>query len=302
MHDVGEIASGSALHLDRRMHALCSAQRLIQLVAKGPEPNLLDRLHAHGGLERRREADRAGNVLRAASPAGFLPATEHESVEGRAVAQIQRADAFSRADFMAGKRRRVAIPFAQVNLNLAERLRGVGVKQRPAAVSDLRKRGHVLNASHFGIRRHNADENRVAVASAGKRLGCDEACRIRRKLRHAPAQRRQVSRGREHGVVFDGRHDDMRGELPRPGAPARRHRSARQTQKRGVVGLGGAAGEDDLVGTRSPKRGGNLLARPLKRGEGGAARQVQAVRVRAHRKVRAAAHLVRRHRLGGLFA
>ena len=206
--------------------------------------------HTYFNLDGGGETRRAADVLRAAATARLLAASEHEGIEGGAVFHVQRADALRAAHLMSGKRCGVAAPIDHVDGHLAKRLRGIGVEQRAGGVRRAGKLGHGLHRAYLGVRRHDADEHRFGAHDLLERGRGYEAVAVGLHARDREAHLLEaLGRGQDR-IVLDGADHHVRLGAARPSEASGVRCRQRQPDDGGVVGLGGAAGEDHLVGTR----------------------------------------------------
>ena len=250
MHDVGQVILRAGRNLDRGTDAGLFSKRGVELVAKGSQALLLVGLLFLGDLDGRGEARRAADVLGAAAPAGLLAASKHEGVEGRAAFHIQRADALRAAHLVSGKRSGIAVPIDHVDGHFAQRLRGIGVEQRACGVRRTGKLGHRLHRTDLGVRRHDADEHRFRAHDLLKRGFGYEAVAVGLHARDREAHLLEtLGRGKDR-IVLDGADHHVRLHVARAAQASGMRRGLRQPDDGGVIGLGGAAGEDHLVGTR----------------------------------------------------
>ena len=220
----------------------------------------------------------------------------------RAGAQVQRADAFGAAHLVSREGRGVHVELLQVHASFPQRLHGIGVEQRGMIVRDTGEIGDGLDAADFAVGGLHRHEHRIGVERRLQRALLDEALTVRGEPRDAETLRFQTLRGRQHSVVLDRGDHDVRDEIPCSAPTALVRGGLRDAQQGRVVGLGGAAGEHDLVGTTRAEVARDGSARFLERGERGTAGPVERIRVAADREVRAAGHLIRGHGLGGLLA
>jgi hypothetical protein len=99
------------------------------------------------------------------------------------------------------------------------------------------------------VHQHDGDHGRLGPHRRQHRLGGHAAVRAGRHVIHLPAFLGQPAGRVEHGRVLDRAHDEVAG--------AREARGADESQG---IGLGAAAGEDDLLGLPM-QQGRHLRAR-----------------------------------------
>ena len=250
MHDVGQVVLRAGRYLDRGTDAGLFGKRSVELVAKGTQTRLLIGLLFLSDLDGGGEARRAADVLRTAATTRLLAASEHKRIEGGAVFHVQRADALRAAHLVSGKRCGVAAPIDHVDGHLAKRLRGIGVEQRAGGVRRAGKLSHGLHRAYLGVRRHDADEHRFGAHDLLERGRGYEAVAVGLHARDREAHLLEaLGRGQDR-IVLDGADHHVRLGAARASEASGVRRRLRQADDGGVVGLGGAAGENHLVGTR----------------------------------------------------
>ena len=146
------------------------------------------------------------------------------------------------------------------------------------------------------------DEHRVVGESLGERRDLNEALAVGAQVGDAHAFGLKAPAGREHGIVLDGGGDDVQGAVLLAGkAPLLGSRLHKAEDGR-VVGLGGAGGEDDLIGAPGAQGPGRAAPGAFQKVEGGAPHPVQGVGVGVHGEVGRTGHLEGRHGAGRLSA
>ena len=196
---------------------------------------LVGQLHGLG------HADDVRHVLGARTAAGFLVPADHKRPAGRTAFDVQGPDPLRRVQLVAGEREQVDVPvFAfQVDGQLADRLRGVGVKEngRIGLFGQTRKlfdgKDHarlvvgVHDRNQQGLRRQGADE--LADVEVSLAIDAQEG--------HVITVPLQILADFENGRMLDDGGDDM---------PPVRVRAGGAHDGR-VVALGSAGGEENLT-------------------------------------------------------
>ena len=123
-----------------------------------------------GQLQRLGQPDDVGHVFRAGPAALFLMPADQKRAASRAALDIQSADALRGVDLVAGKRQHVhVLKFPpQVDRNLADRLRRVGVKNdgRVGFLRQPREPFDRENHAGFVVGVHDCDQQRVGPQRA----------------------------------------------------------------------------------------------------------------------------------------
>ena len=104
-------------------------QAVFQLVAQGAHPGVLLGHFGGGQLAGLAQADDGGDVFRAAAPAMLLVSAVQEGDEGRALADVEDADALGGMELVAGDGEKVDAGVLQVDGDLAHGLDRVGVEE-----------------------------------------------------------------------------------------------------------------------------------------------------------------------------
>ena len=143
-------------------------------------------------------------------------------------------------------------------LDLAgEALRRVDVEMDRRPVQFTRDLLNRLHGSGFVVDVHQAHEQGVRAHRRHDPLDRDDAVAVGRHQRHAEAAALELGDRSEHGMVFDGRRDDVAGAAGAPG----------QAQDCEVVAFGRATRENDVAARRAGD-GRDLVARVLDGGAG----------------------------------
>ena len=143
---------------------------------------------------------------------------------------------------VAGDAHQVDIHRPDVDRDLADRLGGVDVQQRPGGVDQLRRRRDRLDRADLVVDRHQRDDRRRPFERGLERLQVGAAVRSNRQDRDLEAFVLKGSRGFEHAFVL-GREGKDTGD-----AVAEALAEARRAHDGEIVGLRGAGGEDEFAG------------------------------------------------------
>lgn len=196
-----------------------------------------------GGPEPGDERDWKGSW----SKSPFLAASIHERAKGWAIiatsAGDERADAFGCSDFVPGRRDQVHAPDAQWIEDLAKSLGRVNVKVGVAVGEGIGDLGNRLDDARFVVDDHDGDQEGVRSDGLGNGLGRDPPASGGREQVDFEAAPLEGCEGFEHGLVFDEGGNDVPLVV--------RLTPWRESENRYVVALGGATGEDYLLGLGS---------------------------------------------------
>jgi len=146
---------------------------------------------------------------------------------------------------VSGKRQQIDVHRLDVDGNFSDGLRRIDVEQGARGTRMPADRGQRLNHADLVVGRHHADERRVVSDSAFEGAQINSPVSADRHDGRPPALRAQPRNQLEHRFVFDRRADDV---------PARSRRRVGRPADREVVGLGGAAREDNFARRRADKR------------------------------------------------
>ena len=144
----------------------------------------------------------------------------------------------------------------QTQRHLSQRLHRIGMEKGTRLVGRTRKLGYGLDGPHLGVCHLHRDQHRGFRKRCAKGIKRNETPTIRGKTRDAKTLRFEALGGCEHRVVLDGRDDDVRRIRARiaccrwiglQATPVRF--GVRDSKQGGVVRLGGARGERNLIGT-----------------------------------------------------
>ena len=168
-----------------------------------------------------------------------------------APAHIKRAHSLGPINLVPGERKRVNIVGDDVDRNFAHRLHRVGVEEYAPLVTELADFGNRLQHANLAVGRHDRNQDGLLIDSPRKIAQIDQPVGVHRQKGHAEAVLFQAFTGVQHGLVLGHLGDDVVAAL------AVHLGDAFEGQ---VVALGGARGEDDLLG-RGADQPRNLLAR-----------------------------------------
>jgi len=149
-----------------------------------------------------------GDVLGARAATTVLRPAMKERIDPRPASDVHRANSLWRADLVAGDREQVDSELAHVDVDLPERLHGVGVHDPAASLDAFRDLGDRLDRADLVVHPHHcADCNRVVDRGvAGSEID-DATLRDREHPLGHPSVRRMMDR-LEHRLVLDGRRHE----------------------------------------------------------------------------------------------
>ena len=224
-----------------------------------------------GGCGGGAEAGQGGGGEGAGAQAALLAAAVDEGAQAGSGANDQGADAGGAAELVGGEGEQVDAVGGHVDPGEAGRLHGVAEQDRAGGVGQLGHGGDRLAGADLVVGRHHRDQGGASrLEERGQAVGVDPAEAVHRgQVGPRPGVGLGPGGGVEHGVVLDGRADQVPG-LRRPGEDG-----ALDGQ---VVGLGPAGGEHDLA-RGGADQGRDLLAGRLHGGPGRPALAVLAGRV-----------------------
>ncbi len=173
----------------------------------------------------------------------------------RLAPDIERAHALRPVDLVAGDRQQVDVHRIDVERDLADRLRRVGVEVDLALAADLADLGQRLDHADLVVHRHHRHDAGVRADRGLQLLEVDEAVLLDRQIGDLEAFQLQVAAGIQHALML-GHHGDDVVLLALV--------EMRDALEREVVRFGRAGGEDDLLLVRADDRR-DLSARLLHR-------------------------------------
>ena len=152
---------------------------------------------------------------------------------------------------MPGDGKQIAANALYVDRDLARRLHRVGVEVNIGLGGDLADLFHRLQHAGFIVGHHDGDQPGVRPQRPAHVVGIDLASAVHRNVGDFAARCFQMLARVQHGMMLDGRGDDMLSGFG-------------ETKNCQVVGFGATAGEHDLRSAAS-QQSGHRLARTLHR-------------------------------------
>mmetsp|Transcript_36948 Transcript_36948/g.119180 ORF Transcript_36948/g.119180 Transcript_36948/m.119180 type:complete len:498 (-) Transcript_36948:48-1541(-) len=203
---------------------------------------MLHLLHSHlGGLA---EADDDGRRQCTAAHAALLaPAVDDRAQADAGLApDVEGADALGAVHLVGGDGHQGDVHLGHVDGDLADALGAVGVEEDAFVLADLANLIDRLQHADLVVHVHDGDQSGVWADRLLQLLQVDEAIGAHGKVRHIPSvlHLQAAARG-EHALVLRLCGDDVFLLSAVEGGDA---------LDRHVVGLGGAGGEEDLLGVR----------------------------------------------------
>ncbi len=188
------------------------------------------------------KAHDAGDVLGAGSPAALVPAAVDQRRDPHALADEKRADALGAVELVRGERKQVDVQVSHVEGHVPDGLHGVGVEEHIALPADGADLGHGLDGPDLVVGVHDRDQDGLVGDRLADIVRVDEAVGVDGQIGNLDASLLEELGGVQHRVVLDGGGDDVVALLL----------AGKADPKQGlVVGLGSAAGEDDLFRERA---------------------------------------------------
>jgi len=173
--------------------------------------------------------------------------------ERDATADIEGADALGSVKLVAGDGEQINPQLIDADRNLAGRLGGVAMEHGAVGVGDGRQFGDGLDGADLVVGVHDADQEGLFPESGLEVAGGDHAIPVNRQNREFKAQGLEMRGHLDDGGMLNRGNDEMISLVAMGQAIALEGE---------VVGLGAAAGEEDLVGVAT-EQGGDLGARLL---------------------------------------
>ena len=160
-----------------------------------------------------------------------------KGAERGAAPQIQHADPLGGMQFVTGKREHVDVGVCHVDRDLADRLDGIGMKQRPLILCNGRRLLDRKDHPGLVVGVHQRDDGGIRIHRGLQLIHIQPPFTVHADLGDPVPLLGQVAALGQHGRVFDTRGDDMAllGEYLQGRADG------------GIVALGAAGGKDDLV-------------------------------------------------------
>ena len=167
-------------------------------------------------------------------------------------ANIQRADSLRPVNLVRGDRREVDPRLLEINRHLANRLHRVGVEHDSFFFRDLADLGNRMKRADLVVGPHDRDEHGLVGDRVAHRVRIDHPVLVDRQIGHCRlAGTLERAATVEHGLVLGDATDDVVALI------FVKLDDALDCQ---VVGLGGAAGENNFLGLGADQRG-DLVAR-----------------------------------------
>ena len=223
-----------------------------------------------GQLVCRREADRAGDVLRPGATMTLLGPALLLGEDVRPVSDVQDADALRALELVRPQRHEIRAERLDVEIDGRRRLDRIDVDGDALARPDARDElGDRLDRADLVVGEHDRDEDRPVVELRLELVRVHPPVPVDRQLDDLEAELLEVAEGVPDRVMFDRRGDDpVAAGLAGPGRALQRE----------VVRLGPARGEDDLAAA-GVEPGGDALVGLIEPGPGATAEAVRRARV-----------------------
>ena len=244
------------------------------------------------------QADPPGQVLGPRAQPALLPPAVPQRREAHARPHPERAGPLRPVELVAGQRQRVGAQARHAQRKEPDRLHAVDVQVRAVRVlgrdarQPVRDLGDRLDRAELVVDQHDRDDRGVGAHRRDDVGGGDHARAVGRHHGQLVALADQHLGGAQHRGVLDRGDDQV--------TAARARRRADQAQR---IGLGAAAGEQDLRRRRRAQQLRDPLARLLDRARRRRAQRVRRRRVReqvARRARHRLQHFGRRRRRGGV--
>jgi hypothetical protein len=162
----------------------------------------------------------------------------HQRRQPEPAANPERAHAFRSVELVRGEREQIDAERLDVDWDLSGRLDGVGVEHRAPSLDERGDLADGLHGAYLVVGVHDRDEGRVVRERRPYGLQAHDAALVDRHDRDPPRLLAEGLDGVQHGLVLDGRRDEMAAA-----SDAERLGDAPNGQ---VVTFGAAAREDDL--------------------------------------------------------
>ena len=191
-----------------------------------------------------------GHVVRGGPTLAFLLAAVHVRLQAGPLPDVEGADPLGAVKLVRREAEQIHVEITHGERHMPEGLDGIGVKTDAALTGDLPDLGDGLQRADLIVGVHDAHEDRPARDRLRHILRIHETLGIHGEKCHLEALPFQEVAGLHHGVVLDGRGDDVISLLAvGPGDPLDCK----------IVALRPAARENDLGGLR-PQKGGHLFS------------------------------------------
>ncbi len=167
--------------------------------------------------------------------------------------------------FVPADRQSGHLQMLEIDRQLARDLDRVGVQRNARAGADFRQLGHGLEHARFVVGEHHAGEARPLVEQSRELIDRHDSFTGGGHTMDSPALPFELFDGAEHAGVFDRRDDGFRrcacGRCRRCACGRCQSACGRsQPENCQIVGLGPAAGEDQLVGPAAGQIGAQQAA------------------------------------------
>ena len=181
-----------------------------------------------------------GNVLGTGAVAGFLTAAVDQVLGPYALAAVQHAHALGAVELVGAHGQHIHAQLLHIHGDGTHSLHRVGVHPDTVLVSDLGDLLDGLDGADLVVGHHDADQCGVGTDGSLHVLGADIALGGGTDIGHLKAHALQCSHAVHDSVVLESTGDEVLFILACLGKGSALHRP--------VVGLGAAAGEEDLGG------------------------------------------------------
>ena len=244
-------------------------QAMLQLIPERAEAFGVVCERMAGDLSSFAEANDARNIFRARTNAALVMAAVKELLQTSAAAKVKSANAFGGVQFVARKRKKIEAALVHVDGNFPRGLHGISMEIDIGFFGDATDFFEGLNRAELVVSVHDGDEHGFLANRAVQILEIDQAVLVHVKISNIHALLFQSLASVKNGFVLDKRGDHV-------GTAAWGHSGGADDSEDGVVvGLGAAAGEENLSRSGANQRG-NLFAggfdgsaRPLAEGMDG---------------------------------
>ena len=160
------------------------------------------------------EGGEEDHALGAGAAARLLPAAVEQLGQLGTRSDVKRADALGRAELVPYYREEVDAERVDVHIQLANRLRGVGVDEEGRARDAAHRGGDLrqgLHRAHLVVRVHHRHQHRLVAHRRRDRLGRHTALAIDRHVRRLqPSRALKRLEAFDDGWVLNVRRDHMR--------------------------------------------------------------------------------------------
>src|SRR5262249_20015406 len=186
------------------------------------------------------KTDDASHVQRSTSHAAFVTAAVHHWNQNHAwilPSDVQPSNALRTVDLVSRERSQIDIQFADVEWNLTDRLRRVGVEKHALFFGNFPDFGYRLDNADFIVRHHYSYKDCLIGDCVFDVVGSDHSVTANRKIRYFESSLLELLAAIQDGFVFSDRGNNVVAALVV---------HIGDTFDREVVGFSRAAGENDL--------------------------------------------------------